>query len=71
MAHERKLQLDAWCDDREVRIIALGWVVKRTSRSSHQFLNLASVLQIAKFVPSLPQKKTNFTIRTLVQGFNG
>ena len=45
-----------WCDDREVRIIALGWVGKRTSRSkSHQHIDFASVLQIAKFVPSLPQ----------------
>ena len=28
--------------------------------------NLASVLQIAKFVPSLPRTETNFAIRTLV-----
>jgi hypothetical protein len=44
------------CDDREVRIVVLGLVEKRTSRSeSHSLVRLASVLQIAKFVPSFPQ----------------
>jgi len=58
------------CDDREVRRIALGWVRERTSRSeSHWYHEIASVLQIAKFVPNPPRAQTNFAIRTLGRRF--
>jgi len=42
-----------------------GFVSGLLDLNHTRIINLASVLQIAKFVPSSPHNETNFAIRTL------